>query len=70
MFVGAVLSQFGFMGAVARYMAGEAAPVATDTIKYVAEETKGAVETVSKAVAIGVVEGIDEARAKSGEGKD
>ena len=69
-FVGAVLSQFGFMGAMARYIAGESAPIATDTVKYVAEETKGAVETVSKAVAKGVVEGIAEGRAPSGDGKD
>src|SRR5882672_9270552 len=40
MFVGGVLCQFGFMGAVARFMAGEAAPVAADTVNYMAEETK------------------------------
>ena len=62
MFVGGVLSQFGFMGAVTRFMAGETAPVATDTIKYMADETKGAVETVAKAAAKGMVEGIDAGR--------
>src|ERR1051325_3987273 len=35
MFVGGVLSMYGFMGAVARFAAGEAAPVATDAVKYV-----------------------------------
>ena len=73
MFVGGVLCQFGFMGAVARFMAGEAAPVAADTVNYMAEETKGAVETVAKAAAKGVVEGIEAGRAKpreAGEGKD
>ena len=30
MFVGAVLSQFGFMGAVLRFIAGESAPVAAE----------------------------------------
>ncbi len=70
MFVGGVLCMYGFMGAVARFAAGETAPVATDTLEFVAEDTKGAVETVAKAVAKGVVEGIKEGRAESGEGKD
>ena len=70
MFVGIVLCQFGFFGAVTRFIAGESAPVAADTVNYMAEETKGAVETVARAAAKGVVEGIEEARAKSGQGKD
>ena len=70
MFVGGVLCQFGFMGAVARFMAGEAAPVAVDTVNYMAEETKGAVETVAKAAAKGAVEGIEAGRAESRQGKD
>jgi len=70
MFVGIVLCQFGFMGAVFRFMAGESAPVAADTVNYMAEETKGAVETVARAAAKGVVEGIEEGRAKPGQGKD
>jgi hypothetical protein len=70
MFVGGVLCQFGFMGAVFRFIAGESAPVAADTVNYMAEETKGAVETVAKAAAKGVVEGIDAGRAESGQGKD
>src|ERR1017187_3159148 len=70
MFVGGVLCQFGFMGAVARFVAGESAPVAADTVNYLAEETKGGVETVAKAAAKGVVEGIDAGRAESGQGKD
>ena len=73
MFVGGVMCQFAFLGAVARFMAGETAPVAADTVNYMAEETKGAVETVAKAAAKGVVEGIEAGRAKSGEageGKD
>ena len=70
MFVGTVLCMYGFMGAVVRYAAGEVAPVATDAVKYVAEETKGAVETVSKAVAKGVVEGVEAGRVRPGEAKD
>jgi hypothetical protein len=61
---------YGFMGAVFRFTAGETAPVAADTINYVAEETKGAVETVAKSAARGIVEGVEEGRAGSGEGKD
>jgi hypothetical protein len=63
MFVGGVMCQLGFMGAVARFVAGEAAPVAVDTVKYAAEETKGAVETVAKAAAKGMVEGMEAGRA-------
>ena len=70
MFVGSVLSMYGFMGAVFRFAAGEVAPVGADTAKYMAEETKGAVETVAKAAAKGVVEGIDAGRQESGQGKD
>lgn len=70
MFVGSVLSMYGFMGAVARFAAGEVAPVAADSVNYVAEETKGAVETVAKSAAKGVVEGIDAGRKESGHAKD
>jgi hypothetical protein len=61
-FVGLVLSQFGYMGAVARYVAGEGAPVAADTVNYMADETKGAVETVAKSVAKGITEGTEAGR--------
>jgi hypothetical protein len=63
MFVGGVLSQFGFMGAVSRYVAGETAPVAADATNYMADETRGAVETVAKSAAKGITEGIDVGRA-------
>jgi hypothetical protein len=66
MFVGAVMCQVGFMGAVARFIAAETAPVAVDAANYAAEETKGAVETVAKAAARGVVEGIAAGRAEVG----
>jgi hypothetical protein len=69
MFFGGVLCQFGFIGAVARFIAGETAPVASDTVNYMAEETKGAVETVAKAAAKGVVEGMQSGRADSTQGK-
>ena len=70
MFVGFVLSSYGFMGAVARFAAAEVAPVAADSVNYMAEETKGGVETVAKAAAKGIVEGIDAGHAQSGQGKD
>jgi len=57
MFVGGVMSQFGFIGAAARYVAGETAPVATDIINYVADETKGAVLTVARSATTGILEG-------------
>jgi hypothetical protein len=70
MFVGGVLCQFAFFGAVARFVAGESAPVAADTANYMAEETRGAVETVAKAAAKGVVQGIEAGHANPGQGKD
>jgi hypothetical protein len=70
MFVGGVMCQFGFIGAVARFIAGESAPVAADTVNYMAEETRGAVETLAKSAAKGVVEGIEGGRNKTGQGKD
>ncbi|MBI2948490.1 MAG: hypothetical protein HYY23_12670 [Verrucomicrobia bacterium] len=56
LFVGVVLCKFGYFGAVARYIAAEAAPVAKDTVNYMAEGTKDAVKTVARAVAEGVQE--------------
>lgn len=53
-FVGAALCMFGFMGAVSRYAAGEQAPVAADTLNYLAEETESGVRTVAAAVGAGL----------------
>ena len=58
LFVGVVLCMFGFMGAVARYTAAEQVPVATDALSDLAEGTQGAVETVARAVAKGVKDGL------------
>lgn len=65
MFVGAIMSKLGYMGALARFVAGEAAPVATDTINYLAEETQGAMQTLARSAAQGVTEGIEAGRAKA-----
>jgi hypothetical protein len=65
LFVGIVMCKFGYLGAVARYVAAESAPVAKDTINYVAQETQGAVKTIARSVA----EGVQQARRESGPNK-
>jgi uncharacterized membrane protein len=55
-FVGLVMSKFGYIGSVARYLAGESAPVTKDTVNYMVEGAKDAVKTVARAVAEGVQE--------------
>jgi len=56
LFAGSVMCMFGFLGALAGYTAAEQVPVATDAINEVAEGTKGAVKTVARAAAEGVME--------------
>ena len=56
LFVGVVLSMFGYMGSVARYTAAEQVPVATDAINDIADGTGRAVKTLSRAVAEGIQE--------------
>jgi hypothetical protein len=60
LFVGTVMCMFGFMGAIARYQAGEVAPVGKDTFNYLAEGTKDGVQTVATAVAAGLTQGMAE----------
>jgi Double zinc ribbon len=57
LFVGIVMCMFGFLGALARYQAGEVAPVGKDTFNYLAEGTKGGVQTVASAVVAGLTQG-------------
>ena len=52
--VGAALSKFGYMGAVGRYVAGEIAPVAKDSVNYMAVESKDAIRHVAEAVGSGL----------------
>jgi RNA polymerase subunit RPABC4/transcription elongation factor Spt4 len=54
LFVGVVLCGYGFMGNVARYSAGEIAPVATDTFNYVAEGTQDGVKHIASAIGNGL----------------
>jgi RNA polymerase subunit RPABC4/transcription elongation factor Spt4 len=57
LFVGGVLSQFGYAGKVARYMAQEIAPVGKDTFNYMADGTQDGIQTVAAAVGKGLAEG-------------
>jgi hypothetical protein len=56
LFAGTVMCQFGFLGAIARYMAAEQVPVATDAINDLAEGSQGAIKTVARSIAKGVQE--------------
>ncbi|MGV3466540.1 MAG: double zinc ribbon domain-containing protein [Heyndrickxia sp.] len=49
-FLGFVLSGFGFGGAVAKYQSREYAPVAKDTFNYMATNTTSAVKEISNAI--------------------
>ena len=55
-FVGFVLCNLGFAGAAMRYMAGESAPVAADTLNYTAEATRPGVKAVTSAIREGLSE--------------
>ena len=57
-FVGGAMLQYAYMGTVARYAAGELAPVATDTVNYMAEGSAGGVQTISRAIGEGLAEGM------------
>ncbi len=52
--VGQFLARLGYMGAVARYEAGEIAPVATDTLNAVAEESSKGISTIARAIKEGL----------------
>lgn len=58
LFAGSVLSMFGYMGAVSRYVAGEQVPVVTDALNDLAQGTQNAVRTVARSVAEGATEGL------------
>ena len=57
MFVGGVMTSTGYMGAMLRYQAAEAAPVGKDTFNYVAEGTKPGIRNVAQAIVEGVKSG-------------
>lgn len=57
--IGIAITRFAFMGAAARYVAGEIAPVATDTLNSLAEEAGEGIEAVAHAIRDGVSGGTD-----------
>jgi len=54
--IGVFVTKVAFLGATARYVAGEVAPVATDTLNYVAHGAKDAIREVVGAVRDGLRE--------------
>lgn len=57
-FVGIVLTKFAYLGAVARYVASEAAPVGKDVTNYVIDGTKDAVGGLAQSVGAGIAAGM------------
>jgi hypothetical protein len=57
--VGLSMLQFGYLGSIARYFSGEAAPVQKDTFNYLAEGMSPGVRTMAKAVSQGLAEGVE-----------
>ena len=64
--IGIALTKFGYMGKVARYVAGEIAPVGKDTFNYMADGTKDGVKTLATAVGQGLGAGMAGAAAAAG----
>ena len=60
LFIGSIMTMFGFMASVHRYVAGESAPVAGDVVNYMGEKIQPGVRSVARSVS----EGIYEARAQ------
>jgi len=54
LFVGGVLTSYGFMGSAMRYSAQEMAPVGKDTFNYMADGTKDSVKTLASAIGEGL----------------
>jgi hypothetical protein len=57
-FAGSVMTMFGFVGRVARYQAGEIAPVVKDTVNYMADGTKDGIRTIASSIGAGIAEGM------------
>jgi RNA polymerase subunit RPABC4/transcription elongation factor Spt4 len=56
-FAGGVLSSYGYLGKILRYMVGETAPPVKDTFNYLADGTREGVKTVAGAIGQGLREG-------------
>jgi ribosomal protein L40E len=61
--VGIGMTSYGYMGRVARYVAGEIAPVGVDTFNAVAAGSQNGIRTVSKAIGEGLGQAVGAARA-------
>ena len=60
MFVGTVMTMFGYFGALQRYVVGESAPVAKDVVNYMGANTQPGVRAFTKAATEGVRDAQDE----------
>jgi RNA polymerase subunit RPABC4/transcription elongation factor Spt4 len=69
LFLGSVMTMFGYIGRLARYQAGEIAPVGKDTINYMVDGTKESLDTISHSLGKGLGEGIGAALSPSGKEK-
>lgn len=54
--IGLTMTKFGYLGSIARYVAGETAPVAKDAVNYMGEGVQPGVKAVAKAVTEGILE--------------
>ena len=52
--IGVAITKFAFVGAVARYIAAESAPVGKDTFNYMAKGTKSGVRDITSAISEGI----------------
>jgi hypothetical protein len=57
LFVGLVMTQFGYLGAFYRYVATEATPVATDAFNETADGIQPGVRKIARSIAEGLNEG-------------
>ena len=56
--IGAMITKFAYFGAIARYVASEAAPVAKDTTNYMLDGTKDAIGGLAQSVGAGIAAGM------------
>lgn len=56
--IGSALLKAGYLGAISRYFAQEAAPVGKDTFNYMATETRPGVRATASAIAEGLTQGV------------
>ena len=57
LFVGGVMTKFGYMGEIFRYVAAETTPVATDAFNEMADKAQPGIRTIAKSITEGAAEG-------------